>query len=171
MNFVEKARHNGLNQTCEHVMQLHRIFRQQWVKQPVDIVFPFFERPENLAQITPPELGFELLTPSPVPMRMGTLIDYRIRLLGIPVRWTTYIALYDPPRCFVDVQLRGPYSFWHHTHRFEPREGGTLITDEVLYALPLGPIGNLAHRLWVRQELQRIFDYRKRRLDLLFNSP
>lgn len=150
-------------------MVMHRIFRQQWVKQPVEVVFPFFERPENLAQITPPELGFELLTPSPVPMRMGTWIDYKIRLLGIPVRWTSYIAHYDPPRSFVDVQVRGPYSFWYHTHRFEPYEGGTMITDEVLYELPLGPVGELIHRLWVRRKLRFIFDYRQRRLAALFN--
>ncbi|MCS6818271.1 MAG: SRPBCC family protein [Blastocatellia bacterium] len=152
-------------------MQIHRLFRQLWVRQPVETVFPFFERPENLAEITPPELGFELLTPSPVPMHMGALIDYRIRLLlGIPVRWTSYIAAYDPPRYFVDVQLRGPYSFWHHTHRFEPHQDGTLITDDVLYALPLGPIGDLAHRLWVERALRHIFDYRQRRLAALFHS-
>jgi len=151
------------------VARLHRLFRQQWVRPPLEIVFRFFERPENLGQITPPELGFELLTPSPVPMHLGALIDYRIRLFGVPVRWTTYIAVYDPPHCFVDVQLRGPYSFWHHTHRFESVNGGTLITDEVLYLLPCGPLGELVHRVWVKRQLRYIFEYRQRRLAALFN--
>lgn len=142
-------------------MTVYRLFRQQWVPRPIEEVFAFFDRPENLSLITPPSLRFRLLTPSPIPMHQGAIIDYTIRLMGIPLRWTTYIALYEPPHRFVDIQIRGPYSFWHHTHRFDSVSGGTRITDEVLYVLPYGPLGRLAHALWVRRYLDHIFDYRR----------
>jgi hypothetical protein len=93
-------------------------------------------------------------------MKEGTLIDYTIRVLGLPVRWTTLITRYDPPHSFVDQQLRGPYSFWHHTHSFRPVDGGTEMKDSVLYLLPFGPLGRLAHVLAVRRQLRRIFDHR-----------
>jgi ligand-binding SRPBCC domain-containing protein len=124
-------------------------------------VFRFFETPENLARLTPPSLGFEILTPSPIVMRAGALIDYCVRPLGFPQRWTTLIESYDPPRRFTDVQLRGPYSFWHHTHTFEVAEGGTRMTDEVRYVLPFGPFGAPAAP-WVAWQLDRIFDFRAR---------
>lgn len=145
-------------------MKLYRLFRKQWVPAPLEEVFAFFDRPENLNEITPPSLHFQLLTPSPVPMHQGALIDYSIRLVGVPMRWTTYIAIYEPPHCFVDVQLRGPYSFWHHMHRFVAKDGGTEITDEVLYVLPFGVLGRLVHSLWVRHQLEHIFDYRRERI-------
>ncbi|MCS7176936.1 MAG: SRPBCC family protein [Candidatus Kapabacteria bacterium] len=151
-------------------MKLYRLYREQWVPKPLEEVFPFFERPENLSLITPPQLGFRLLTPSPVPMHQGALIDYTIRLLGLPVRWTTYIAVYDPPHCFVDVQLRGPYSFWHHTHRFIPENGGTRLIDEVLYILPFGPLGRLLHAVWVARSLDFIFSYRRERIRAFFGG-
>ncbi|MEN3026774.1 MAG: SRPBCC family protein [Chlorobiota bacterium] len=151
-------------------MKLYRLYREQWVPKPLEEVFPFFERPENLGLITPPRLGFRLLTPSPVPMHQGALIDYTIRLLGLPVRWTTYIAVYDPPHCFVDVQLRGPYSFWYHTHRFIPENGGTRLTDEVLYVLPFGPLGRLLHAIWIARSLDSIFSYRRERIRAIFGE-
>jgi hypothetical protein len=166
---VMRQPHTLEGKTRTSGMPLYHLSRQQWLKPSLEVVFSFFERPENLAEITPPELGFELLTPSPVPMHLGALIDYRIRLSGIPVRWTTYIAAYDPPYSFVDVQLRGPYSFWYHVHRFEPMNGGTLVIDDVLYLLPFGHMGRLLHRLWVKRQLRYIFDYRQRRLAALFN--
>jgi len=150
--------------------RLYRLHRRQVVPRSRDEVFAFFARPENLAAITPASLGFELLTPSPVAMRLGTLIDYRIRLLRMPVRWTTYISAFDPPEMFIDVQLRGPYSFWHHTHRFEQVEQGTVIEDEVLYLLPFVPLGHLVHFLWVRKELERIFAYRRERIAQMFGQ-
>lgn len=154
-------------------MKVHRLYREQIVRKPLEEVFAFFERPENLDAITPPELGFHILTPSPIPMQHGTLIDYTIRLLGIPMRWTTYIAQYDPPHRFVDVQLRGPYSFWHHTHTFTPIDHTTTkIIDEVLYAIPFGIVGELAHVLWIRRTLDRIFRYRAKRIaELLGTHP
>ena len=134
----------------------------QLVAAPLDEVFAFFSRPENLADITPHGLGFEILTPSPVPMHTGALIDYRLRLWLLPLRWRTLITDYEPPYRFVDEQLSGPYSFWHHTHTFAEIPGGTLIRDEVHYLLPLGWLGRLAHALVVRRQLAGIFAHRRR---------
>jgi len=143
---------------------MHRLYCTQRVERPIEEVFAFFERPENLDSITPPELNFRILTPSPITMEKGTLIDYTVRITGIPLRWTTYIARYEPPHCFVDVQVRGPYSFWHHTHTFRAvSDHATLIEDEVLYLLPYGIVGRAVHALWVRRQLERIFAYRARR--------
>ena len=136
--------------------------RRQFLPVPPDEAFRFFDRPENLADITPAELGFHILTPSPVAMKEGALIDYTVRVLGVPVRWTTLITSYDPPRGFIDQQLRGPYSFWHHTHTFRAVEGGTEMTDTVRYVLPFGPLGDLVHSLAVRRQLESIFDHRSR---------
>jgi len=132
------------------------------VNLPIREVFAFFERPENLARITPPQLGFEILTPSPVEMRAGTQIDYKIRVAGIPLRWTTLITHYNPPHEFVDEQLKGPYSFWRHTHTFREIDAGTLLIDDIEYSLPLGVLGQLVHALKVRQDLEKIFSYRSR---------
>jgi ligand-binding SRPBCC domain-containing protein len=94
-------------------------------------------------------------------MIRGTLIDYALSVHGLPMRWTTLITEYDPPHCFVDVQLRGPYSYWHHRHRFESVVNGTRIEDEVHYGMPFGPVGRVAHRLLVSRDLQRIFSHRR----------
>lgn len=141
--------------------------RSQWVPRPLDEVFPFFSRPENLAVLTPPDLGFEFLTPSPIPMAPGSAIDYRVRPFGVPMRWRTVIESYDPPRSFADTQARGPYALWHHTHSFAPERGGTRMTDTVRYRLPFGPLGALAEPL-VERELARIFDFRERAVAALF---
>ena len=154
-------------------MDIHTLQREQWVAKKPDRVFPFFAQPGNLALITPPGLRFRLLTPGPITMESGRVIDYTIRVLGLPVRWRTLITRYDPPRCFVDEQLNGPYSFWHHTHRFSEVNGGTLLEDEVRYALPLmlaGPANGLVHALYVRPALTRIFDYRQQVFSRLFGS-
>ena len=104
------------------------------------------------------------MTPGPIEMRPGALIEYRLRLHGLPIRWRTTIAVWDPPHRFVDVQLSGPYRIWHHTHDFVPvggAGGGTIMRDTVRYALPFGPLGALAHRLLVKRDLERIFDFRR----------
>jgi ligand-binding SRPBCC domain-containing protein len=154
-------------------MHIYHLQLEQWVAKPLDRVFPFFARPENLALITPPHLGFRLLTPRPVHMEKGRVIDYTIRVLGLPTRWRTLITRYEPPWCFVDEQMNGPYSFWHHLHRFERRHGGTLLHDEVRYALPLvlvGPARELVHTLYVRPALEHIFDYRRQIFSRLFGG-
>lgn len=144
------------------------IDERQWVPRPLDEVFRFFSRPENLGELTPPEMRFEILTPEPLTMRPGALIDYGIRLGPLPMRWSSLITEYDPPHGFVDAQLRGPYDLWHHRHAFMQKDGVTEIRDTVHYRLPFGPLGNLAHALVVRRQLAGIFAYRRRRVEELF---
>lgn len=125
-------------------------------------MFPFFEDAWNLEAITPRFLGFRVTTPRPLEMRPGALIEYRLKLHGVPVRWRTRIEAFEPPSVFVDVQVSGPYRVWHHTHVFEPDgRGGTIMRDRVRYALPLGPLGEVAHLAFVRRDLTRIFDFRQ----------
>ena len=138
-----------------------------WLPRTRDEVFPFFGEARNLETLTPPWLKFEVLTPEPIMMHPGALIDYRIRIHGIPIRWRTEITEWDPPHRFVDVQLRGPYELWHHTHTFEEQKGGTHCLDEVRYR-PIG--GALMNWLFVRSDVERIFAYRKKRLLELFGK-
>ncbi len=150
---------------------MHTLRREQWIPRPLDEVFAFFSDAGNLAELTPPGLGFRILTPCPIRIEAGTQIRYRIGLHGIPVKWTTEIRRWEPPFLFTDVQLSGPYQLWHHTHRFAAQNGGTLMKDVVRYSLPLGPIGRIANALLVRRDLQKIFDYRRRRVGELFALP
>ena len=148
-------------------MSAHTLRRSQWVDRPLEEVFAFFQNPGNLALLTPPDLGFEILTPPPIVMKAGAKIEYRIRLFGLPLRWETLIESYAPPHGFTDVQTRGPYAVWRHTHTFFREDGGTRMTDEVHYAPPLGMLGRLALPL-ISRELQRIFDFRKTAIERLF---
>jgi hypothetical protein len=145
----------------------HVLERSQLVPRPRAEVFAFFSDARNLEAITPDFLRFEILPPVPSEVRAGTLIDYRLSLFGVPLRWRTRIEEWEPGRRFVDLQLRGPYALWHHTHLFEDAEGGTRMTDRVRYRLPLGPLGEAAHPVFVRRTLERIFDHRRDRVAAL----
>jgi ligand-binding SRPBCC domain-containing protein len=127
----------------------------------VSQIFPFFGNARNLQLITPPWLRFEILTPDPIVMQEGALIDYRISLRGVPLRWRTRIELWDPPRRFIDVQIKGPYRLWHHEHLFEPRGQNTLCVDRLEYAVPGGLI---IDRLFVRRDIEQIFAFRHEKL-------
>lgn len=135
---------------------------------PRETVFAFFADAGNLQRITPPELKFDILTPQPIHLTEGSLINYKLRLFGFPFRWQTRITRWDPPQTFVDEQLRGPYKVWIHAHRFYEQEGVTTIEDEVQYCLPFWPLGEIVHPI-VRAELDHIFRYRQQiiREDLL----
>jgi ligand-binding SRPBCC domain-containing protein len=145
----------------------HLIEREQWLARPVEEVFAFHADATNLEAITPAWLQFSVITPGPIAMGAGTRIAYRLRWRRIPLRWTTLIESWEPPHRFVDVQLRGPYRLWHHTHTFEAHAGGTRIRDEVRYRLPLGRLGAALHRLGIRRDLEAIFDGRARRVRAL----
>lgn len=149
-------------------MKVHVLEREQWIPATRERVFAFFADAGNLETLTPGWLGFRILTPLPIAMRDGARIEYRIRLAGVPLRWRTRIARWDPPHGFVDVQEKGPYALWEHTHRIEPCGDGVRMTDLVRYALPLGPLGGLAHALAVRAALAAIFDHRFARIRALF---
>jgi ligand-binding SRPBCC domain-containing protein len=138
--------------------------RRQVIRRPRPDVFAFFADARNLEALTPPWLLFGLTSDGAIEMGAGTLIAYRMRVHGVPVRWLTRIEQWQPESGFVDRQLRGPYRLWHHTHVFEPHPEGTLMLDRVRYALPLGPLGQLAHVAIVRRDLRRIFDYRRERV-------
>ena len=148
-------------------MTIYELHRELWVPQPLPVVFEFFARPENLERITPPWLRFRILNPSPIEMKQGATVAYSLRVRGIRLRWLTEIERWNPPFEFVDVQTKGPYRLWRHTHRFSEVEGGTSIVDTVHYALPFGLLGRLAHRLQVAQDLSRIFDYRAQQVHAL----
>jgi ligand-binding SRPBCC domain-containing protein len=152
-------------------VNVHVLQRDQVMPDPPDEVFPFFADARNLEAITPPLLRFTVATPEPIEMGVGTLIQYGLRLHGVPVRWLTSIQAWDPPHRFVDVQVRGPYALWHHTHTFSEHPGGTLMRDVVRYAIGFGPLGDLAHRLFVRRDVEAIFDFRHAELARRPPSP
>jgi len=141
--------------------------RKTFLPHPIDPVFAFFAEAENLEALTPPWMSFRIVTPRPIRMHEGALIDYRLSLRGLPLKWRSEITAWDPPHRFVDEQRRGPYRLWVHEHRFEEVDGGTQVVDHVTYAV-LG--GSLVRRLFVLPDLNRIFDYRQERLPSLIEE-
>lgn len=149
------------------LVNLHTLHSEIWLPQPLRELFPFFADAYNLESLTPPWVKFNVLTPAPIEMYKGVLIDYRLKIHGFPVRWQSEITAWDPPHRFVDEQRRGPYRVWIHEHRFEEREGGTQMIDHVRYAVPGGALINA---LFVRRDVKRIWAYRSARLAELFGE-
>ena len=147
-------------------MRTFRFTTQQTIESPVAEVFAFFSDAHNLAELTPPWLQFEVLTPPPIAMQVGTLIDYRLKLRGIPLRWQSEITAWVPPQSFMDEQRRGPYRLWRHTHTFEETGDSTIVGDEVEYAVWGSSIVNT---LFVRRDIEKIFAYRAEKLAELFH--
>ena len=141
----------------------HVLDARVWIGRPRPDVFAFFADPAKLAVLTPPALGLELLSAA-VPMTTGAVIDYRLRWLGVPLRWRAYVREFDPPFRFLDVQLRGPYARWEHRHRFLEDGAGTIVEDRVVYRLPLGAVGRALHVALVARQLRVAWAYRTRRL-------
>jgi len=146
------------------VKDTYTLHREQMLPLQTSQVFSFFADASNLEVITPPWLHFKILNKEIPKSGAGTQIDYRLRWRGLPVRWRTQIAAWDPPHRFEDVQVKGPYRLWRHTHLFEAIGRATRMTDIVHYSLPLGPVGALAHRMIVSSDLEAIFDFRARRV-------
>src|SRR4051794_34779601 len=153
-------------------MRVHVLRREQRLAAPPPAVFPFFADARNLEAITPPLLRFRLLTPEPIEMGVGTFLQYALRLRGVPVRWDTLIQAWEPPQRFVDVQVRGPYRLWHHTHELLAVDGGaaTLMRDTVRYAIGFGVAGEVARRAVVAGDLDAIFAFRAERVPALVAS-
>ena len=147
-------------------MKTYWLKKRLWLPEPRERVFEFFSDPYNLDRLTPAWLNFEILTPLPAPTKQGTLLDYRLRIRGIPIRWQSEIVVWEPPQRFIDRQTKGPYSLWIHEHRFEDHEGGTLVGDNVEYAVPGG---TMVQKFLVAPDLERIFKYRHRVLEETFN--
>ena len=135
-------------------MVTHEFRSEIWLPHPIEEMFAFFADPGNLDSITPAWLNFRMVTPGPIEMRVGTLLDYRLRIRGFPVRWRSRIIAWEPPHRFVDEQIRGPYRLWIHEHNFELRNAGTLVRDYVRYAVPFDWV---LHKLVVRPDVERIF--------------
>ena len=151
-------------------MANYELTRNQFILQPINQVFPFFSKPENLEIITPRDLHFSILSSMPIDMKTGQVINYLIRLKGIKIRWSSIISSYDPPYSFVDEQIRGPFSNWIHRHSFKEINGGTMITDRIEYSIPLRLIGRIANYIFVERKLVDIFDYREKIIMDIFNN-
>ena len=168
MTSDEQGEEPGIQEPSSRPADAHtyELIREQWIPQPLDAAFAFFSRPENLEKITPPWLGFHIVR-ADTELHTGSLIEYKLRMRGVPMRWVSEITEWNPPHSFVDAQLRGPYAMWRHEHSFAAENGGTRIRDHVRYALPFGIVGALVHTLIVRRDVEGIFAYRKERLELL----
>jgi len=149
----------------EYLLEKH-----QFISKSKSEVFDFFKTPENLEKITPKKLSFKIITPLPIVMRKGTLIEYKIKILGIPIYWRTLINKYNPPNTFRDTQLNGPYEIWDHTHIFKECKNGTMMIDRIVYSIPYSFIGRLANFIWVKRELKNIFNYRYKIIEEIFKE-
>ena len=149
-------------------MKARTLHRETLIKRPIEEVFTFFSQPANLQSITPPQFGMRILTPQPVEIKKGTIIDYKIKVSGIWVNWRTEITVWEPFMRFVDVQAKGPYELWIHEHRFMKHPDGTIMHDDVRFISPGLILEPLVHRLFVKRQLDHLFNYRSERFKQLF---
>ena len=151
-------------------MKIYSLKYKQIIKKDINEVFTFFSNPENLKKITPQKLDFKILTPKPIKMKEGQLIDYTIKILGKKIRWRTIITDYNPPKMFIDQQLLGPYSMWHHRHEFNIVDNGVEIIDKIDYVVPYGILGRIINFFFIKSDLDRIFHYRYEVIKKYFNG-
>lgn len=149
-------------------MKYHILKKETVLNESVDKVFDFFSKAENLNIITPSELGFKIITQLPVLMKKGSIIDYKIKLNGFPFKWKTEITKWEPPFCFEDTQIKGPYKMWVHEHKFQDLNGKTIMNDTVKYLSPGGFLEFIPHNLIVKKKVESIFNYRERIFSDLF---
>lgn len=151
-------------------MKTWTIHKESKINATLSQVFEFFSKAENLEKLTPEFLNFKILTPPPIKMKKGLEIDYEIRLYGFPIRWKTLIEEWNPPHLFIDTQLSGPYSLWHHTHKFTEENGYTIVQDDVVYR-PKGFIfAGIINHLFVKKDIEKIFNYREKTINSIFKS-
>ena len=158
----------ALKEVCEH--SYHEVKIEQWVPQSINKTFTFFKEAKNLQKLTPDFLKFKILSQSTPEIQNGTKFTYRLSIHGIPVTWQSKISDWNPESNFSDIQLKGPYSHWYHTHNFEEKNGGTLIKDYVQYKVPFGVLGDLIIGSFIKKDLEAIFSYRIKTIDTLMNS-
>ena len=152
-------------------MKMRLLEKTIFIHQPREQVFEFFSKAENLDKVTPNWLNFKIITSTPIEMKKGAIIDYKLKLYGMPVKWQTEITEWQPPYRFIDVQVKGPYRLWVHEHIFEERDGGTLMTDRVQYLAPGYFLEPIVHKLFVQRDVDRIFRHRENVFKNIFNTP
>jgi len=149
---------------------MYQIFREQLLPCSLDEAWDFFSTPRNLDKITPDSVGFKIILCNSDKMHIGQLIGYKVKIAPfIWVDWLTEITHVEDKKCFVDDQRIGPYSVWHHTHRFTEVDGGVLMSDDVTYAIPMGICGKLAYHVYVKKQVEHIFDSRRAEIDKIFS--
>ncbi len=151
-------------------MQAHSLTFETKLYRPLDEIFNFFSNAENLTAVTPTDVEFSMLTPTPIKMHVGTMINYRIKLMGVPFFWCTHINMWEPPYRFADEQLKGPYVFWHHEHTFEQKEGYVLMTDKLHYLSPGWFLEPLINRFFVTPQIKKIWVFRDQQFKKLFGK-
>jgi len=151
-------------------MKIYNLEFKQIINKSIDEVFSFFSKPENLTLITPKELDFKILTPIPIKMKEGQLIDYTIKVFKKKIRWRTIITEYDYPKIFIDQQLKGPYSMWHHTHQFDNHGDYVEVIDKISYVVPFGIIGQILNFIFIKRDLIKIFKYREKNIEQYFKE-
>lgn len=151
---------------------MYQLKRTQLIRTDFQTCWDYFSAPGNLHVITPDYIDFRVHTAVPEKLYEGLIIRYTIRpILGIPLTWISEIKTWREDRYFIDEQRRGPYKLWHHEHHFREVEGGVEMTDVITYLMPFGVFGRLVHWLFIRRQLERIFDYRCQKADELFPAP